>query len=233
MQPESVDLYTFFRDLEPDAKAGYSIYLYNVEYPDNVSVGRGQIIGQDVASIPAEAMEIDEGHRAMIKWTRSPETTVYPLREGFAPPTDGSFHVVDANFDGVFRLIGYSLASAEPVAEVTMEITLFWEVGEKPMPMPAPTRGRPLSTFVHLVNADTTDKAAQFDGWETAMRGLESGDIIAQKILLPLTDIQDGDYDVLVGLYSPQDWTRLPVTTDEGLSDHFKLDGWTLETSQN
>ena len=114
----------------------------------------------------------------------------------------------------------------------TMEITLFWEVGEKPMPMPAPTRGRPLSTFVHLVNVGTTDKVVQFDGWETALRGLEPGDIIAQKTWLPLTSLQAGDYDVLVGLYSPQDWARLPVTTDEGVSDHVKLDSWTLKTGQ-
>ena len=151
MQPESVDLYAFFRDLEPDARAGYSIYLYNVQYPDDVTVGRGQIIGQDVAMIPAEAMKIDENHRAMIKWTRSPETVVYPLGEGFVLPEDGSFHATDANFDDVFRLIGYTLDPAEPQPGATMDVTLYWEVGEKPMPMPAPTRGRPLSTFVHLV----------------------------------------------------------------------------------
>ena len=231
MQPESVDLYAFFRDREPDARAGYSIYLYNVQYPDDVTVGRGQIVGQDVATIPAEAMEIDNGHRAMIKWTRSPETVVYPLGEGFVPPEDGSFHAVDANFDDVFRLIGYTLDPAQPQAGATMVVTLYWRVGDKPMPMPASTRGRPLSTFVHLVDAGTTDKVVQFDGWETALRGLEPGDVIAQKAWLPLADVEPGDYDLLVGLYSPQDWARLPVTASGKVSDHYRLDSWKLESS--
>ena len=53
LQPENVDLYAYFRDRQPDARAGYSIYLYNVDYPDDVSIGRGQIAGQDIATMPA------------------------------------------------------------------------------------------------------------------------------------------------------------------------------------
>ena len=33
MQPETVNLYAYFRDLTPASRAGYSIYLYDVEYP--------------------------------------------------------------------------------------------------------------------------------------------------------------------------------------------------------
>ena len=58
-------------------------------------------------------------------------------------------------------------------------MTLYWEKGPAVMPMPAPTRGAPLSAFVHVLD-DAGATVAQYDGWETALRGIE------QTILPPL-----------------------------------------------
>ncbi|MBK8984983.1 MAG: hypothetical protein IPM39_02705 [Chloroflexi bacterium] len=58
---------------------------------------------------------------------------------------------------------------------------------------------------------------AQFDGWPTALTGLESGDIIAQPVtLIPALDTPPGDYVVRLGLYSPQSGQRLPLAAAPG-----------------
>jgi hypothetical protein len=81
------------------------------------------------------------------------------------------------------------------------------------MPQPAPTRGEPLSAFVHVVDGDPSRQVAQADGWEVALSGLEAGDVIAQRLPLEIApEVAAGEYTLLAGLYSPQDWARLPVS---------------------
>ena len=105
-------------------------------------------------------------------------------------------------------------------------LTLFWQVGDTPMPMPAPTRGAPLSTFVHLIDVDVDKTIAQFDGWPTALAGLEPGDIIVQTLTLRAPDdVGAGPFEVRVGLYSPQNWARLPVVDGEEGQDYVTLFG--------
>ncbi|NJN83130.1 MAG: hypothetical protein HC802_13155 [Caldilineaceae bacterium] len=224
MQTESVDLYAYFRDLVPDARAGYSIYLYEVRDQPELPVDRIAVVGSKVSEMTPDALGIQAERRTQVKWLRSPEATIYPLGEGFSLPTEADFHPVDANFDGVFSLMGYTLPEASVQPGEDLDIELYWSVGEKPMPMPAPTKGEPLSAFVHL----TTDKAdeieSQFDGWRTALRGLEAGDIIVQRVQLSIEDdIPPGSYTLRVGLYSPQTFGRLPVVTPEGQFDHVEL----------
>jgi hypothetical protein len=213
MTPETADLYKVFRDLEPDARAGYSIYLYNLTYPPETEVVRPTVLDAPVWSFTPEALEITPGRRAQVKWLATPDAAIYPQGAGFTAADDAAFQAVNADFDDVLTLLGYTKDTelAQPGAPLTL--TLFWQVGATPMPQPAPTRGAPLSTFVHLVDGDPARKVAEADGWPTALRGLEPGDVIAQRVTLQIPETTPpARYDLLVGAYSPQNWQRLTTT---------------------
>jgi hypothetical protein len=158
-----------------------------------------------------------------------PAAQIYPFGEGFAPADIGAFHAVGANFAGVMTLLGYSQANTAQ-AGGSFQIVLYWQVGDRPMPMPAPTRGSPLAAFVHLTApGDAQAKLAQFDGWPTALRGLEPGDIIAQTVELAIPpDTPAGVYDLLAGLYSPQTFARLTVEDGSG-ADSVQVDQVEIE----
>ena len=92
------------------------------------------------------------------------------------------------------------------------------------MAAPRPSQAAPLAAFVHLSGADPAQIAAQFDGWPTALTGLEPGDIIVQPVTLSVQETAvPGDYAVRVGLYSPQSGQRLPLVSPVGVGDAFLL----------
>ena len=224
MQPATVDLYAFFRDKEPVGRAGYSIYLYEVNYPAALPVERKVLFGQAAAQLPATELGVASdttlSKRVQIKWVQSPETALYPLGQGFAPPTDKSYHPLDANFADVFTLAGYSSTQTSAKPGETVTLTLVWRKGPAAMPMPAPTHGNPLSMFLHVTGAEPGQIVSQFDGWRTALRGLEAGDIIVMPAPLELgSDVQPGNYILRLGLYSPQSGERLLV----GEADHVQI----------
>jgi hypothetical protein len=219
-QAENLDLYAFFRNRRPDARAGYSIYLYNITYPAATPVDRRVLTGEPLYRLSPEMVGVAPGRRVQAKWVQSPETVILPLGEGFVPPAD--WQTVAANFSEVFTLLGYTQVPAVIERSQPVRITLYWRVGAQPMEMPAPTRGSPLSAFVHLtVPREPGQKIAQFDGWSTALRGLEPGDLLLQPVQLDLApEAAPGQYDLLVGLYSPQSAARLLVIDREGQPDY-------------
>jgi hypothetical protein len=148
---------------------------------------------------------------------QAPDVQIYPLGEGFVPPVDGSYQPIGANFGDVMTLLGYRRESGQPSPGQPLRLLIYWQVGSLPMPMPAPTRGAPLAAFVHLTApGDPQAKIAQFDGWPTALRGLETGDIIAQPVEMTVAPAATpGPYDLLAGLYSPQSFARLTLTGGE------------------
>ncbi|MEZ4865185.1 MAG: glycosyltransferase family 39 protein [Caldilineaceae bacterium] len=234
MQPESVDLYAYFRQLEPMARAGYSIYLYHVTYPAGMPVDRIQVVGEPLFRLPPDALGVQPERRLQVKWVRdAAAATIYPLDSAEAqngvdaqwtPPDladDLVFEPVNADFSQVFTLLGYSRPVATSHPGGAMPLTLYWQVGTHLMPMPAPTKGAPLSAFVQLTTEDPGAKVAQYDGWATALRGLEVGDIIVQPVTLEIAETAaPGDYHLRIGLYSPQNWERLAVQSGAGESDH-------------
>ncbi|MCL4858819.1 MAG: glycosyltransferase family 39 protein [Caldilineaceae bacterium] len=230
-QADTVDLYAFFRPRRPDARAGYSIYLYHITYPAETVVVREVVAGEPLYRLPPEAVGAAPGSRGQIKWVLAPDVAVYPLGDGFAAASIPGFQPVGANFDNVMTLLGFVQDPPNPTPGALTQLTLYWQVGEQRMPTPAPARGAPLSAFVHLTAAgDAEAKAVQFDGWPTALRGLEPGDIIVQPVELELpADMPAGAYDLLVGLYSPQSWARLPVV-DGG--DAVKIGEWAVGNGQ-
>lgn len=221
LDPENVDLYAYFRALTPVARAGYSIYLYQVTYPQAMAVARPLVIDTPVAQYSPAALGIGPGTRSQVKWLTSPDAAIYPLGDGFAPPPE--MHAAAASFDGVLMLLGYTLHPAALHPGDTLAMTLFWRVGQIPLATPAPTRGNPISAFVHVTAGSPSAIVAQYDGWRTAMRGLEPGDVIAHTLAIDLPDdLLPGEYTLLVGLYSPQSGMRLKVV-DTAPSEHVDL----------
>ena len=91
--------------------------------------------------------------------------------------------------------------------------------------MPLPTVDDPLAAFIHLSSPDDPGNiVAQYDGWETALTGLETGDVISQSVQLQVSGATPPDtYQLVVGLYSPQTWQRLPVTSTAETVDSVTL----------
>lgn len=215
--PGSEDLYAYFRGREPDARAGYSIYLYHVQDEPGTEVARRVVNRTPVPAVSAEELGVAPGRRIQAKWKRDGDTKIYTLGAGFTPPAAG-YHAVGANFGDVFTLLGYSMEPGQAAGE-EVSLTLYWEKGPAAMATPAPTRGAPLSAFVH-VRDGAGATVAQVDGWDTGLRGLESGDVIAQTIDIPLGEgLGAGEHTLIAGLYSPQNGERLRI----GEADYVEL----------
>lgn len=225
LQADTADLYAVFRRMHPVDRAGYSIYLYQVEEGAGDEVVRPVVVDTPVYQVPADELGIAPGVRAAVKWLQNGDSIVYPQGQDFAVPDDPTYHSVGADLGGVFTLLGYTLDNEIVDPGQSVGITLYWRAGEMSMPQPAPTRGEPISAFVHVVDSDPAKQVAQADGWEVAMAGLEPGDVIAQKFTLNFGEnVAAKEYKVLAGLYSPQDGARLPVSQpDQPLSDHIVL----------
>ncbi len=214
---QNTDLYAYFQDKEPVACAGYSICLYRVDYPAAMPVDRVVVAdGRSLSDIPPAELGVVNGRRLIAKWVQPPGA-IYPLGEGFAPP-DG-FQPVGADFDGAFGLVGYVWGAEGATAVIhpgdALSLTLYWQVGSGQLETPRPSQAAPLAAFVHLSAAnDPSQIVAQFDGWPTALSGLEPGDVIAQPVTLTVSPTAPfGDYVIRLGLYSPQSGQRLPLVT--------------------
>ncbi|MBE2225285.1 MAG: hypothetical protein IAF02_27355, partial [Anaerolineae bacterium] len=213
---QNTDMYAYFQDKEPVACAGYSICLYEVAYGDEVGVDRMVVNGRSVSDIPSQELGITGSNRVIAKWVNAPDVVVYPLGEGFVEPA--GFAQVGADFEGAFTLLGVAplpelAEGGELVPGEPLNLTLYWQVGSGDVAMPKPSQAAPLAAFVHLSGADPSQIIAQYDGWPTALSGLESGDIIAQPVTLFVSsEAPSADYFVRVGLYSPQSGQRLVVS---------------------
>ena len=232
LQPNTTDLYAAFREMQPVDRAGYSIYLYHVEDPPHTQVVRPVVVDTPVYQVAADQLGVTPGAepsvRAAVKWLQNGGSTVYPQGCDFVLPEGPAYHPVGADLGGVFTLLGYTQGAETVAPGQTLEITLYWQVGATPMPQPAPTRGEPISAFLHVVDGDPANQVAQADGWEVALRGLEPGDVIAQRMALNFgSDVLPKQYTLLAGLYSPQNWARLPV----GQADHVELGTVTIATT--
>lgn len=210
LSPETADYYSYFQEMEPIAHAGYSIYLYNV--PDNPAQPITRVVVNETAVglHSREELDIQSGQRTIAKWSIAPTQPIYPQGDGFT----ADYTPINADFDGVMTLLGVEINETTINAGNPLPITLYWQVGERPMPAPAPLAGAPLAAFLHLTGEEAWQIAAQYGGWETALRGLETGDIISQKAIIWVDDgVSAGNYNLLVGLYSPQTMERLQPET--------------------
>jgi hypothetical protein len=209
---QNIDMYAHFRELEPVDRAGYSIYLYEVTYPEETEVVRTVVTGTAVADVTAAELGVAPGRRVVAKWSGSPATTITPAGEESGLPVGAVPVAVD--FGGAFALLAFEVGDGPVTTGTSVELTLYWEVGSGEVPAPAPARSGPLASFIHLSGEDPGEIVAQYDGWETALTGLERGDVISQRVALALpAGMAPGRYYLRAGLYSPQTGQRLPASS--------------------
>ena len=254
------DLYAYFQPLTPEARAGYSINLYHVDYPSSTPVVRAVVQGPRIADVPAEQLGWEEGQRLIAKWTPdgdsfvfamngaarylTPEPLAYApdLQDAFlqnAQRGEGGAFEFDAQdtvapllarwtaesplwapegtpmeapvaFDGRIKLLGYRLAqdSASPGGEISLVVA--WKIAGDLKP--------PIASFVHLID-ETGHPIAQYDGWGSAIRGLEVGDVIVQHVRLSVPPgTEAGAYRLQLGIYSRDTMARWPVHLSDGAS---------------
>jgi hypothetical protein len=69
--------------------------------------------------------------------------------------------------------------------------------------------------FVHLLDVETGQLVAQVDAmprdWTYPTTRWEKGEVIADEIVLAVSDAPPGTYRVVIGVYDPETGTRLPV----------------------
>ena len=205
---QNVDMYTYFQDKEPVARAGYSIYLYRVDYPPQIPINRQVIVGQSVSDISTSQLNLQPAQRLITKWVKSDDVAIIPATEPYIPPGQST----NVSFADAFHLISYELDITDVQPGQPLPLTLYWQVGTVNINTPSPSQAAPLAAFVHLSAEDPSQIVSQYDGWETALMGLELGDTIRHplQLLLP-PDITSGDYYIRLGLYSPQSGQRLPI----------------------
>jgi hypothetical protein len=210
---QNVDLYAYFRDKEPVARAGHSINLYHVDYEEDTPVRRTVVTGTTVADLSPEALGVEPGTRLITKWSASPDTEIIPAGTDITLPAN--FQPVNAEFGDAFTLWGYA-ADDTIMPGQGLELQLYWRVESAEVPTPAPSRAGSLAAFVHLSGADPAQIVAQYDGCGAALTGLERGDIIIQQITLSLpSDLPAERTYLRTGLYSPQSGRRLPIEGEE------------------
>ena len=119
----------------------------------------------------------------------------------FAPPLE---------YDGGLSLAGYRLDSERVRAGDDVGLSVLWRVSGGVRP--------PVAMFVHLLAADGS-VLTQYDGWGTAIRGLEVGDIVVLHVRLAVAqDTPPGAHRLQIGLYSPDTMARWTVLTPAGES---------------
>jgi hypothetical protein len=249
------DLFAYFRDKTPVARAGYSILIYQVDYPSNMPVDRAVVVGTPTYAVNPQTLGVTPGHRLIAKWIDNPDGFIFAtngparyvapdplpfdrdLRRAFrsAAQKDGDALVMDARplvethlaewraslpspavFGGRLALIGYRLESPNVARGEALDLTTYWQV--------TGGLGPPIAFFAHVTD-DRQNIIGQYDGWNTAVRGLEVGDVIVQHVRAPIqSDAQPGDYQLQLGVYSPDTMARWTLRLASGATaDHIVL----------
>jgi hypothetical protein len=117
-------------------------------------------------------------------------------------------HNAPADFDGRLSLVGYRLESSNVARGDALDLTTYWQVTGQVEP--------PIAFFAHVTDAQE-NIIGQYDGWATAVRGLEIGDVILQHVRVPVQpDTKPGDYQLQLGVYSPDTMARWPLRVSSG-----------------
>ncbi len=116
---------------------------------------------------------------------------------------------VGAHFGGMIELAGYDLAREEE----TVKLTLHWRALAVP--------DRNYTFFVHLADPATGRPVTQVDamprGFTYPTRLWVASEVISDEIVLSLEAVPEGQYELAIGWYDPDDPTqRLPASDSEG-----------------
>ncbi len=126
---------------------------------------------------------------------------------------------VDVSFAEGVRLVGYSMAPVPVLPGGSMKVTLYWEAEEDVL--------NNYTVFVHLIDSND-NQVASGDGPPVAgdypTYLWRKGDLIIDEhtLFLP-ADLQQGEYEVAVGLYDPLTLARLARENSEDNSAKWPL----------
>lgn len=119
------DLYAYFRSRSPEARAGYSINLYRVDYPPDVPIVRAVVQGSRVADVPAEQLGWREGQRLIVKWMPDGNSFVFamngPAHYSVADPLTYAPDLREAVFRAQPDDLGTFEFDARPVIQPLLE----------------------------------------------------------------------------------------------------------------
>ncbi|MCB8936897.1 MAG: glycosyltransferase family 39 protein [Ardenticatenaceae bacterium] len=110
-----------------------------------------------------------------------------------------------AVWHNLIQLNGYDLNQSE----TQLDLTLHWQALTRP--------DRSYKFFVHLIDVKTGELVAQADyvprNWTYPTNWWEAGEYVVDTAVLPLENGLNGTYQLLVGLYDPENGERLLATT--------------------
>ncbi len=117
---------------------------------------------------------------------------------------------LEAEFGGEIVLLGYELKRRED----QLAHTLHWQAQSETQ--------RDYKVFVHLLDLQTEQTATQRDvmprGGEYPTSQWVKGEVVSDRVELPLAGVQPGKYNLAVGLYEPGTMARLRATGPAGLT---------------
>ncbi|MFN2188011.1 MAG: glycosyltransferase family 39 protein, partial [Candidatus Promineifilaceae bacterium] len=108
-------------------------------------------------------------------------------------------NIIEAPFGSNILLYGYDLEPDGADLGKTLDVTLYWQAEDVPEDS--------YFVFVHLINAETGEIAAQSDkipvDWLRPTSGWRRGEVLTDPHRLNIpADIEPGDYSLYVGLYN-------------------------------
>jgi 4-amino-4-deoxy-L-arabinose transferase-like glycosyltransferase len=128
--------------------------------------------------------------------------------------------VVEAAFGPAISLYGYDLEKRAAAAGEALDLTLYWRAQQAP--------DHDYLVFVHLVADGDDQPVQQIDripvDWLRPTQGWRAGEVLTDRYLLTLPpELPAGLYRLVVGLYQPESWERLPVTYQGQAQPHDQL----------
>jgi hypothetical protein len=115
---------------------------------------------------------------------------------------------VDALWESKIGLPGYILDQSQD----QLKLTLYWQALDR--------MDSSYKFFVHLVDETTGAVVAQDDSvprqWSYPTQWWEQGEVVEDTILLPVEDVNPGNYLLSVGWYDPGSGARLEAVTASG-----------------
>ncbi len=129
----SNDLYAYFRDKTPVARAGYSIRLYDVRYPPGTSITRAVIMGKPAYFVPPDQLSVTPNARVNVKWIDNPDAFIFAMNGSARYLTDNPLPF-DRPLRREFRAAGQTNSSAlivdaRPIVQAHLD---EWQSSAKP-----------------------------------------------------------------------------------------------------
>jgi hypothetical protein len=226
------DQFAYFREQEPIAKIGYSLFLYDVP----AKGGQVDLLLAGIQPDEIRPQDFDQfnSNDVLPRWfdseialimpnsrwrwlVLSKDTAVSPIMQAFIQSWPQR---VERDEYIIYRVPDLTLPDSEPIALFHHE---NGEVGLMTMQMSTAVPGQsllistgwqqkstpqPLKIFVHLVDGNG-QIVAQWDGLGAAWEGWHAGDALLLTHLIPLpADLAAGSYHLRAGIYQPETAVR-------------------------